>query len=300
MTYEKRKLSIELVPSPLWGQSLHGTLKRSQWDKIRKTVYARQNYRCGICEAQGRLLCHEIWQYDDARHIQTLTGFIAICDMCNNVKHLGRAGVIASEGKLDYAQVIAHYMQVNQCSREDFKSDKTAAFAQWERRSQYQDWKIETGDYTRLAEAAMVQDISHEVTELTLPTQATGAWLEAAIDNPFYPAKTERSGKWLVFLSDESIDRYWLLVQLSLSMYRLGSKAKVSTAASKQEKYVIVVYTYDWADKADVMRIRQELYDLGIRYPIYYKSDEQTHQGSYGKNYKGRNRTGDFAPLYRV
>lgn len=312
MTYKERKLSIELVPEPLWKQSLHGTLKRSQWDKIRKAVYARQNYRCGICEAQGRLLCHEIWQYDDARHVQTLTGFIAICDMCNNVKHLGRAGIIALEGKLDYAQVIAHYMRVNQCSRQDFESDKTDAFAQWKRRSQHQDWKIEIGDFTRLAEAAISQEIfnENEVNDPTPPTQATGIWLYAICDNLWYPEHTERSGKWLVFLPEEEIDRYWQLVCLSLSMWRLGSEAKVSTAAKKRhmdssslirrhptvrkpDNYVIVVYTYDYADKADVMRIREELYNIGIRCPISYKSDEQTYQGIYSN--------GDgFAPLYRV
>lgn len=135
------------------------------------------------------------------------------------------------------------------------------------------------------------------------PTQAHGPWIFAACATAWwYPEDTERSGKWLIFLSNETIDRYWLLIHLSLAMWQLGRVAKVTTGLKKPGKdHVICVYTYDYADRADVMRIRQTLYDLGIHRPIVYKSNEQTRQGLYGANFGPPDfRSGPFVPLYRV
>jgi len=77
----------------------------------------------------------------------------------------------------------------------------------------------------------------------------------------WYPEDTERSGKWLIFLSNEAVDRYWLLVQLSLAMWQLGREAKVTTGIKKLRNHVICVSTYDYNDVADVMRIRLVLPD---------------------------------------
>lgn len=141
----------------------------------------------------------------------------------------------------------------------------------------------------------------YEVNTFTPPTQAHGAWLYAACDDWWYPEDTERSGKWLIFLSNETVDRYWRLIQLALAMWRLGTEAKVTTGMKKPGKHhVICVYTYDYTDKADVMRIRQELYDIGIRRPIKYKADEQTRQGLYGANWPEDLRNGPFVPVYCV
>lgn len=43
------------------------------------------------------------------------------------------------------------------------------------------------------------------------------------------------------------------------------------------------VYTYDWTDEEDVMRVREELRKLGITRKIPYKSDEDTLAGRYYK-----------------
>jgi hypothetical protein len=67
---------------------------------------------------------------------------------------------------------------------------------------------------------------------------------------------------------------------------RLGDSAKVATArtnpnAVDQDKKVICVYTYDWQDREDVMRIRAELRALGITWKIPYKADADTCAGRY-------------------
>lgn len=124
---------------------------------------------------------------------------------------------------------------------------------------------------------------------LLLPTQARGygGWLRAHCEYPGYPSDHEsRSGKWLVFLSAQSIDYYWRLVMLSLAMFRLGRSAKVCTHQPPGKDYVICVYTYDYADLIDVKRMRRELYNIGIKRPISYKADEQTRKGEYGQSWR--------------
>ena len=91
--------------------------------------------------------CHEIWSYDDANHIQTLKGFIALCDMCHHVKHIGLAGILAGEGKLDYSRVVEHFMKVNNCDLAAFEKHREEAFRQWAERSTYK-WKVDIGEYS--------------------------------------------------------------------------------------------------------------------------------------------------------
>ena len=139
------KLTIELVPSPCWQVNVRTFMTRANWDNLRRSVYTKYNYYCGICQASNvQLNCHEIWQYDDENHIQKLTGFIALCPMCHHCKHIGHAEILASKGKLDLEQVIEHFMLVNQCSREVFQSHKKAAFDEWRKRNRFE-WTTDLG-----------------------------------------------------------------------------------------------------------------------------------------------------------
>lgn len=148
-----------------------------------------------------------------------------------------------------------------------------------------------------MKEIAMILEVNDD----TPPTLATGAWLYAACENPWYPENTDRSGKWLVFLSNQSIDRYWQLIRLSLAMYRLGDEVKVTTGIRPPGKdHVICIYTYDYADYQDILRIRKELYEIGIRRPISYKSNEQTRLGQYGRDWPIKSEAGKFVSIYRI
>ncbi len=144
------KLTIELVPSPCWQSNLRTSMTRAHWDNLRKSVYAKYNYHCGICQASNvQLNCHEIWHYDDGNHIQKLAGFIALCPMCHHCKHIGHAGILASQGKLDLEQVIEHFMQVNQCSRDVYSTHRKAAFDAWHERNRFE-WTTDLGTYAHL------------------------------------------------------------------------------------------------------------------------------------------------------
>ncbi len=153
MAPEEIRLKIELVPSTSWYDNLRKYATEETWDKIRKAAYADYGYRCGICDAKGRLNCHEIWEYNDEKYIQILKGFVALCDMCHHVKYIGLAGILASEGKLDYEKVIKHFMKVNDCDRRIFEEHKKRAFEQWRSRSSHE-WHIDLGAYENVIQRA--------------------------------------------------------------------------------------------------------------------------------------------------
>jgi hypothetical protein len=149
---EDFKLTIELVPSSLWWMNPRKSMKQSRWDTLRKQVYRQYNNVCGICGAMGvRLNCHERWDYSvvDGGGTQKLIGFIALCDLCHHVKHIGHAGILAQRGQLYFEQVVEHFMRVNQCTREAYEEHYHTAFAEWNERNTLP-WDADWGEYQHL------------------------------------------------------------------------------------------------------------------------------------------------------
>ncbi len=136
------RLTIELVPKTSWFQNVRAAIASSDWDVLRRRVYALYDYRCGICGAGGKLNCHELWEYDDSTHTQTLIGFIALCDWCHHVKHIGLSGILAGRGHLNYSKVVQHFMRVNNCTEGGFLRHKSQAFCVWRERSQFE-WAVD-------------------------------------------------------------------------------------------------------------------------------------------------------------
>jgi hypothetical protein len=65
---------------------------------LRKWCYERANHRCEICGASGKdqnrkhhVEAHEVWEYDDVTHTQTLVDLQALCPRGHMVKHYGRS-----------------------------------------------------------------------------------------------------------------------------------------------------------------------------------------------------------------
>jgi nuclear transport factor 2 (NTF2) superfamily protein len=100
----------------------------------------------------------------------------------------------------------------------------------------------------------------------------------------------ENAGKWLIFLEPDIIDGAWKKVRDATVAGELGISTKISTAKpnpeSRDNRKVIYVYTKDWADEADVMRVRQKLKDLGFVDRIGYKRNLETFAGEYAKKGK--------------
>lgn len=97
-------------------------------------------------------------------------------------------------------------------------------------------------------------------------------------------------GKWCVFVKSEALKHVWESVCQAVEAGRLWRGAKISTPRGNAsyavrngipdlDEHVICVYTYDHRDKTDVMRVRQELRDIGIAQPLGYKTDADTVAG---------------------
>jgi hypothetical protein len=111
-------------------------------------------------------------------------------------------------------------------------------------------------------------------------------WLYAKRKKGKYHIHTENGGKWLIFVDVRNIDEVWEKIKIATENGLLGEESKVATAkenpnANDSNKKVICVYTYDYMDKEDVMRIREALRNIGIKNKIPYKIDNATIEGKY-------------------
>lgn len=127
------KLTIELVPQSSWFNNVRSAVSAKEWDKIRKQVYSEAWHVCQICGGIGPnhpVEAHEIWEYDDKKLIQKLTGMIALCPRCHLVKHLGFATV---SGKRTIA--VNHFIDINKLKRDEAQKLINKAFELWAKRS---------------------------------------------------------------------------------------------------------------------------------------------------------------------
>jgi hypothetical protein len=134
------KLQIELIPKTSWGVNLRSKLKKSDWDKIRKSVYAKENMYCHICGEKCKSLdAHEMWEFDEENHIQRLIDIIGICKPCHHTIHYGLAQII---GKAKEAR--EQFMKVNNYDDfVEFEMELMRAQGDFIRRSKIKDWKLD-------------------------------------------------------------------------------------------------------------------------------------------------------------
>ncbi len=136
------RLDIEPIPTSTWGNNIRNLIGKKEWGKLRKKIIADFRHTCGICCTKSvKLHCHEIWKFDDKKHIQYLTGFIPLCKMCHAVKHLGYAGIQADRGELNWEKLIRHFMNVNKCNKNTFEKHQKLAERKWVERSKYA-WEV--------------------------------------------------------------------------------------------------------------------------------------------------------------
>lgn len=134
------RLTVELVPKTCWYSNVRSNVTEQEWDRLRKPIYIHAGWVCQICGGRGErhpVECHEIWQYDDAESVQRLTGLIALCPPCHEVKHIGRAGKIGRG-----LEARKHLATVNGWTPEQVKSYMGNVIPIWKLRSQVQ-WRLD-------------------------------------------------------------------------------------------------------------------------------------------------------------
>lgn len=90
----------------------------------------------------------------------------------------------------------------------------------------------------------------------------------------------------MLFPSLDNVTRIWKLIVDGTINNRLGSVAKVATNEGGNRDRLICVYTKDFRDQNDVLRVLKQLVELGLvkERGIFYKSDVYTYLDIYGQN----------------
>ncbi|KAI0198652.1 hypothetical protein F4808DRAFT_462590 [Astrocystis sublimbata] len=90
-------------------------------------------------------------------------------------------------------------------------------------------------------------------------------------------------GKWLLFCTAFEVNAVWELIAKATAQNELGIAAKVAPKSNVDQRMerLICVYTADFSDKKDVIRVANKLKQLGLvkNKPIYYKPDAYTYLG---------------------
>ena len=101
-------------------------------------------------------------------------------------------------------------------------------------------------------------------------------------------AENPRGGKWLLFPENHQVEVIWERVLLLLAANRLGNAIKVSGDNKDcRESYVICIYTSDYENVEDVLRVLTTLWRNGLSSsPILkYKTDDATKLGVFASDY---------------
>jgi hypothetical protein len=128
--------------------------------------------------------------------------------------------------------------------------------------------------------------------EGVIPSKTTQMYwiVQDAPGSPPEAIEDENAGKWLIFQEPDVADESWRKVRDNTVKLNLGISAKVSTSKpnpeSRDNRKVIYVYTKNWADEEDVMRVRETLRTLGFTERIGYKRNIETFAGQYAKKGK--------------
>jgi hypothetical protein len=106
--------TFDLLPQSTHYSNVRSNVTRSQWDKIRKEVYAESDHKCKWCRDtgfnQGRkhaVEAHELFHFDESTQTQTLTEIVALCPRCHSTQHIGLANI---RGTIE--DVFKHFMKV--------------------------------------------------------------------------------------------------------------------------------------------------------------------------------------------
>lgn len=138
------KLTIELVPKTSWFSNVRDALSPSDWNLIKRFTSQSAGHRCEICNGVGPkwpVECHEVWDYDDTNHTQTLKRTIALCPTCHAVKHFG---FHMKKFPNKVPKLIQHIADVNGITTQEAEDYIVQSFGVWNQRSKH-NWTVDLG-----------------------------------------------------------------------------------------------------------------------------------------------------------
>ena len=82
-----RRLTFEFIPESSGGINLRTCTSKRTWEGLRQETFKKYNNKCAVCGFDDTLECHEVWEFNDAEEIQTLTELVSLCNLCHSCKH---------------------------------------------------------------------------------------------------------------------------------------------------------------------------------------------------------------------
>jgi len=134
-------LYVDLVPSSCWQSNVRTMLSASDWDAIRREVYASAGQVCQICGGRGPthpVEAHERWGFDVQTGTQTLLRVEALCPACHQATHFGLAQV---HGRA--REAFERLKFVNGWSDREASDHIDEAFEVWGQLSRIKDWRLD-------------------------------------------------------------------------------------------------------------------------------------------------------------
>jgi DNA polymerase III epsilon subunit-like protein len=163
--YEKNILYIDLIPKKCWFKNVRSCIEPEDWNRLRKYIYARANYKCECCgintiKNHTRIEAHERFEYDSDSKTQKLVRIIALCEKCHLVTHFGYAGV---KGRREEA--IEHFMKVRPQTKEELDKKIAVAFAIYRYRNTIT-WNLDLTLLTNNGFKLKKQNVKERIAEL--------------------------------------------------------------------------------------------------------------------------------------
>jgi hypothetical protein len=149
------KLSISMVPAPLWGENLRKYLTRGEWNVLRANQFAKvPNCECcGSSPLGAERHAHEEWVYNGDAGVARLVGLRTTCRMCHFAEHPGFVNVMVANGRFTPAirdEIERHFCRVNGCKPRDYRRHGKQAQRKYEKLMRVAAWTIEFGPYADL------------------------------------------------------------------------------------------------------------------------------------------------------
>ena len=106
------------IPPPLHGLNPRSILGDGWWNKQRQKAYAAQDYHCWACGVEKTkakyhkwLEAHECYEFDYGAGTARMIEVTALCHLCHNFIHQGKAECFFAEGKIPkskYKDIFRH------------------------------------------------------------------------------------------------------------------------------------------------------------------------------------------------
>jgi len=141
-TFGGSELYVDLIPKSCWFTNVRYCVRSEDWDKIRKIVYSRVNYKCECCgidciKNKIPIEAHERWEYNYDTFTQKLVRLIGLCKLCHSTTHFGLSRMNGMEGKVSH-----HLKKVRNFNLEEMIEHIDIAYSIWLERNNLE-WNLD-------------------------------------------------------------------------------------------------------------------------------------------------------------